>query len=191
MKLFIPALIVALVAAGCSPKGDTSASESPAVVAADLGKTEEYFKGLYGAPKTEKRVGDYAFSLPGHGSMIGLTRPLTVQQYESGKLKATVVYSETPRRAIWVKYTLPSPWTQEQIKAALGAYCPEWKVVQENLGMDFVMHERAPVVYSSRAGSLAYKTMFNELIVYAPQLYADLLGQIEEGERQKRAVPKF
>jgi hypothetical protein len=57
--------------------------------------------------------------------------------------------------------------------------------------MDFIMHERAPVVYGSSAGSLAYKTMVNELIVYAPQLYADLLGQIEEAGRQKRAVPKF
>lgn len=102
MKFFFQVLSVALIAAGCSPKGDSSASQSPAFVAADLGKTEEYFRSLYAAPKTEKHVADYAFSLPAHGSIIRLTRPFLVQQYESDKLKATVVCSETTRRAIWV-----------------------------------------------------------------------------------------
>ena len=191
MKFGIPVLTAALIAAGCSPKGDNSASQSPVMVAADLAKTEEHFRNLYGAPKTEKHVADYAFSLPAHGSMIRLTRPLIVQQYESDRLKVTVVYSELARRAIWVKYTLPSPWTQEQINAALKVYGSDWKIVQENLGLDFVMGDKAPVVYRSSTGSLAYKTMVDALVVYAPQLYADLRGQIAEAERQKKAVPKF
>lgn len=191
MKHLILALAFALTMVGCSPKTNSSINQSPVSFAADLGKTEVDFRNLYGAPKTEKHVADFAFSLPAHGSMIRLARPLVVQQYESDRLKATVVYSETERRAIWVKYTLPNAWTQEQINAALKAYGSDWKIVQENLGLDFIMRDKAPVVYRSSAGTLAYKTMFNELIVYAPQLYADLRGQIEEADRQKKAVPKF
>ena len=33
--------------------------------------------------------------------------------------------------------------------------------------------------------------MANELVVYAPLLFAGLRGQIKEAERQKKAVPKF
>ena len=191
IKFFIPVLIVALVAAACSPKGDSTASQSPASVATDLGEKEEYFRNLYGAPKIERRVAEYAFSLPAHVGVIHLTRPFIVKQYESDKLKATVVYSETPRRAIWVNYTLPIPWTQEQVNAALKAYGSDWKIVQQNLGMNLVMGDRAAVAYRSSAGTLAYKTIVNELILYAPQLHADLRGQIEEAGRQKKAVPKF
>jgi len=191
MKSVIPVLIIALVVTGCSRKKDSSTNQSPVSVAADLGKTEEYFRNLYGAPKTEKRVADHAFTLPAHVSVIHLTRPFIVQQYESDKLKATVLYSETPRRAIWVNYTLPIPWTQEQVDAALKAYGSDWKIAQQNLGMNLVMGDRAAVAYRSSAGSLAYKTIVNELILYAPQLHADLRGQIDETERQKKAVPKF
>jgi hypothetical protein len=191
MNVSIAILTGVLLATGCSPKGDSAAHQPPTPVASDLGKTEEYFKNLYGAPKSEKRVTDYAFSLPGYASMIRLRRPLIVQQYESDKLKATVIYPETIRRAIWVNYTLPNPWTEQQIDAALKAYEPDWRIVQENPGMNVIMGERAPVAYRSSTGSLAYKTMVNELIVYAAQLHTDLRSQIEEAERDKKAVPKF
>ena len=160
-------------------------------MAADLGKNDEYYKAIYGAPKSEKRVADYAFSLPGHGSIIRVVRPLLVQQYESNKLKVAVIYPDTARDAIWVKYTLPNPWTAEQISAALKAYAPNWKIVEESAGMTLIMGQKAPVVYLSNGGVLAYKTMVDELIIYAPQLYADLRNQVAEEERQKKAVPKF
>ncbi len=191
MKCFIPVLVSALITAGCSPKGESSPRPAPVAAAADLGKAERHFRNLYGAPKSEKRVADYAFSLPAHGSMIRLIRPLLVQQYESDQLKVTVLYSETARPAIWVNYTLPNPWTQEQISAALQAYGSDWKIVQENLGMNFILQAKAPVAYRSSADTLAYKTMMNELMVYAPPLHADLRGQIAEADRAKKAVPKF
>lgn len=177
--------------AGCSPKQNSPAAQSSVPLPADLGKNEEYFKNLYGAPKSTKQVTELAFSFPGQGSMIHLARPFKVQDFESDKLKTTVVYSDSTQKAIWVKYTLPNPWTQEQINAALQAYGSNWKVVQQNFGMNFLLNDRAPVTYGSSTGCLACKTITGELIIYAPQLYLDLRGQIEEKERQKKAVPKF
>jgi hypothetical protein len=66
-------------------------------------------------------VANYAFSLPAHVGVSHLTRPFVVQRFESDKLKVTVIYSETPSRAIRVNYTLSIPWTQEQINATLKA----------------------------------------------------------------------
>jgi len=191
MKCLTLAVAFVLITVGCSPKRDSPASQSSASVAADLGKAEEYFRNLYGVPKTEKQAAQFAFSVPGHGSLVPLTRPFVVQDFAKDRLQAKVVYSGTPRRAIWVKYTLPSSWTPDQINAALQSYGTDWKIVEENLGMNLFMRDKAPVVYRSSAGTLAYKTMVNALVVYAPQLYADLRGQIEEAERQKKAVPKF
>jgi hypothetical protein len=123
--------------------------------------------------------------------MIRLARPFRVQEFQSDKLRAKVIYAGSSQQAIWVDYTLPDSWTQEQINAALKTYDSNWKIVQENLGVSFMMGDKAPVAYGSSTGFLAYKTMMNELIVYSPQLCLDLLGQIQEEERQKKSVPKF
>lgn len=190
MKYFLTLPLVFLIV-GCSPKQGSNKPTTPVTVAADLGKNADYFRNLYGLPKSEKQTAEFAFSLPGYGSMMRLARPLIVQEYQSDKLRTAVLYSSPERQAIWVKYILPNPWTQEQINAALGAYGSDWKIVQQNFGVNFIMQERAPVAYGTSTGVLAYKTMVNELIVYAPQLFVDLKGQIEEGERQKKAVPRF
>jgi hypothetical protein len=120
---------------GCSPKKDIAVSQSPPTAAADLGKSAEYFKKLYGAPKKESRMAEFAFALPEHGS-IRLSRAFVVQDYVSERLRVKVVYPDSTRPAIWVKYTLPGPWTQEQIRAALEVYGAKWQVVTENLGMN-------------------------------------------------------
>jgi hypothetical protein len=40
------------------------------------------------------------------------------------------------------------------------------------------MGDRPAVAYRSSTGTLAYKTMVKELILYTPQRHADLQGQI-------------
>lgn len=190
MKSFIPALITALFLTGCSPKENPTANQAPTRLAAGLGKPPEYFTDLYGAPKSEKHVADFSFSLPSYPSTIKLHCPLIIQQFESGKLGATVVYMETDRQAIWVDYRLADTWTDEQINAALTAYGSDWKKVDENI-MTFMMQNVAPHTYHNSSGCLAYKPVGNDLFVYAPQLHAYLRNQVEEVERQKKAVPKF
>lgn len=191
MKTFVLVCFLGLAAAGCSRKENDVSRQTPVAVAADLAKNEAYFRGIYGAPQKEQSVGEYAFSLPGHGSLIRLRRPFTVQQYQSDKLQTIVVYSNPAREAIWVKYTLPNPWTPEQISAALETYGTHWESAAESPAMAFLLRDRAPTVYHGNTGILAYKTIVNELILYAPQLCADLENQIAEVERQKKAVPKF
>ena len=198
MKFSIPILIVALLAAECSPKTETVPSQPKKLNATGHGitvtyqeKPETYYKSVYGAPKSEKHVQDYACSVPGHGSLVYLTRPLLVQQYENDRLKVTVVCSETTRQAIWISYQLPGEWTQEQINGALKAYGSDWTIADQKPGMSLVLGNLAGTLYRSSAGVLAYKSMTFSLIVYTPQLYADLISQIEELERQKKAVPKF
>lgn len=164
---------------------------NPATAAADLGKDDNYFKELYGAPKIERQVSEYVFGLPAYVGTVRLTRPMICQDFESGKLRATVLYSVPERRAIWVKYYLQDNWTDEQVKAALAAYASEWKQIHSDAAVGLLMPGRSPVAYGSSTGVLAYKTLMNELMVYSPRLYLDLRNQIEENERQKKAVPKF
>ena len=191
MKYLLLAFALALPLAACSRKGNISSVQTSIAVAADLGKTPEYFRNLYGSPKSRKEVPEFNFTLPRHGNFIRLARNFIVEDFESDRLKAKVVYSGPPERALWVKYTLPNPWTQQQINAALEAYGSKWKVAPENPAMDLIMQSKSPHVYVSGTSVVAYKTMVDELIVYAPQLCLDLRSQIQELDRQKKAVPKF
>jgi len=189
MKRFISVLIWVLLVAGCSKKGENNSASQPTVT--DLGKDANYFSNLYGPVKSQKRVSEYDFSLPSIGHLIKLNEPFVIQQYASGKLSVTAIFWETSPQAIWVKYTLPNPWTQEQIKAALGAYDKKWTAADQSLGLTFIMQDRAPVVYQSSSKILAYKTMVNELMIYSPAIFQELRQKIADEEQQKRAVPKF
>ncbi len=188
MKQFATVLVLVLFIAGCSKKEEDSANQP---TAADLGKDANYFSNLYGAAKSEKHASEYDFSLPSVGRLIKLNEPFVTRQYASGKLNVTTVSLETSPQAIWVKYNLPTPWTQEQVKAALGAYDSNWNLVNQSLEMKFVMQDRAPAVYESNSKILAYKTMFNELVFYSPVLFEDLQQKVADEEQQKQAVPKF
>jgi hypothetical protein len=191
MKSLIATLLLALFAAGCSQKEGNSPASEPTITATDLGKDANYFSNLYGPAKSEKRVSEYDFSLPSVGHLIKLNDPFVMQQYASGKLSITVIFLETSPQAIWVKYTLPNPWTQEQIKAALGAYDKKWTAADQSLGLTFIMQDRAPVMYQSNSKIFAYKTAVNELMIYSPILFQDLSQKVADEEQQKRAVPKF
>lgn len=180
---------LALMVAGCSPKKDTT--QSPPNIATDLGKTESYFTKLYGSPKSEKHLAEIAFLLPCHGSLIRLSQRFLVQNFQSDRLRVDVVYPEPSRQAIWVKFTLPNSWTREQLSAALGAYGSDWQVVQQNPGLSFIMREKAPALYRCSNGRIAYKTMYDNLILFSPQLYGALRNQLQQTEQQKKAVPKF
>ena len=146
---------------------------------ADLGKTEEYFKNLYGSPKIARKVTEFEFSFPGHIGSIRITRPFFVREFESGKLKVKVLYTDPTQGAIWVKYILPDKWTHEQLTAALQAYDSDWKGANES-----------PTAYRSSSGRLADNVLL-ELTIYAPQLSTDLRAKIDEADRQGKAVPKF
>lgn len=191
MKHFITVLVLFLLVAGCSRKDENDSAVQPVVTATDLGKDANYFSNLYGPAKSQKSVSEYDFSLPSVGHLIKLNGPFVIQQYASGKLSVTAVFLEASPQAIWVKYNLPGPWTQDQIKAALGAYDNNWTVIDQSLAMTFVIQDRAPVVYQSNSKILAYKTMFNELMFYSPALSQDLSQKVVDEEQQKRAVPKF
>jgi hypothetical protein len=188
MKPVVSIVAIALALVGCSRQGNNSAARP---VAADHGKGQGYFRNLFGAPKSEMRAEAYDFSLPMAGGVARLSRNLIVQEYETNKLKASVIYSETAEHAIWVRYRLPDPWTEEQLNAALNAYGSDWKIAKQDLGVTLILRDKAPAVYVSSAGTVAYKTVGNELVLYAPRLYSDLLAQIEESKRQKKAVPQF
>jgi hypothetical protein len=191
MKSFIAALILVFLIVGCSKKEEDNAPSQPTVTSADLGKDANYFSNLYGPAKSQKRADECDFSLPSVGRLIKLDGPFVIQQYASGKLSVTAVFGEASPQAIWVKYNLPDPWTQEQIKAALSAYDKGWTVGGQSLGMTFIMQDRAPAVYQSNSKILAYKTMFNELMFYSPVLFQELSQKVADEEQQKRAVPKF
>jgi hypothetical protein len=184
--------------AGCS-KNENSPSNEPVIAATDLGKDAQYFSNLYGSAKSEKRVGEFDFTLPAVGHLIKLSGPFVVRQYAGGKLNVTVMFSEASPQAIWVKYTLPNPWTQEQLQAALGAYDNKWTSTSLNTGvsvigeavMKSIMPNQAPYTFQSHSGILAYKTMVNELMIYSPALFGDLRQKVADEEQQKRAVPQF
>jgi hypothetical protein len=188
MKRFIKVLVFVLLVAGCSKNENDSANQPPA---ADLGKDANYFSNLYGPAKSEKRASEYDFSLPSVGRLIKLNDSFVIQQYADEKLGVTVIFQGTSSQAIWVKYTLPNPWTQEQINSALGAYAQKWTAADQSLGLSFIMQDRAPVMYQSNSKIFAYKTMVNELMIYSPPLFQELRHKITDEEQQKRAVPKF
>jgi hypothetical protein len=196
----MPALLcLALFAIGCSKQQNISPPSEPAVIAQDLGKDINYFLGLYGQTSSQKSVNQFDFSLPSVGHLINLAGPFTMQQFSSGKLGVVVVYREGTAQAIWVKYSLPNPWTDDQIKAALGAYDKKWSSVTLNSGVSIVgeafmrtmMPALSPATFQSNSGILAYKTMANELMIYSPVLFHELNQKIADEEQQKRAVPKF
>jgi hypothetical protein len=197
MKQFITILIWVLLVAGCSKKVENDSTSQP--TATDLGKDANYFSNLYGPANSQKRVSEYDFSLPSVGHLIKLNEHFVIQQYVSGKLSVTVIFSETSPQAIWVKYTLPNPWTQEQIKAALGTYDNKWTATNQNTGvasvgaavMKSLMPDQTPSTFQSNSGILAYKTMVNELMFYSPALYQNLRQKVADEEQLKRAVPKF
>jgi len=191
MKYFITVVVVFLLVAGCSRKDENDSVSQSVITATDLGKDANYFSNLYGPAKSQKNVSQYDFPIPSVGHLIRLNGPFIVQQYASGKLSVTALFSQTSPQAIWVKYNLPDPWTQDQIKAALGAFDKNWTVIDQSLAMTFVIQNRAPVVYQSDSKILAYKTMFNELMIYSPALFQDLRQKVADEEQQKRAVPKF
>ncbi|MGA3163911.1 MAG: hypothetical protein ABSD77_06940 [Verrucomicrobiota bacterium] len=190
MKNFVIAFVLILLVIGCSKKEENRST--------GLGKDVNYFSNLYGPAKSQKRVSEYDFSLPSVGHLIKLNESFVIQQYASGKLNITVIFLETSPHAIWVKYTLPNPWTQEQIKAALGAYDNKWTATNSNTGvasvgaaiMKSLMPDQTPSTFQSNSGILAYKTI-EELMFYSPALFQDLRQKMADEEQQKRAVPKF
>jgi len=198
MKYLI-ALLMILSIVGCSKKDTTSSATETRIIATDLGKDSKYFADLYGPKSSEKRVSEYGFSLPSVGHLINMTGPFVIQQYSSGKLGVLVIFPEASSQAIWVKYTLPNPWTDDQIKAALAAYDSKWTSVIANQGvsgigeglMKAMMPAQAPATFQSDSGVLACKTMVNELMIYSPALFQNLNQLVADQENQKRAVPKF
>lgn len=199
MKHLLGALILAFCFLGCSKTESDSSVSSSQVVAKDLGKDTKYFTDLYGPATSQKSVGEFAFSLPGVGHLINLTGPFAIQQFSSGKLSVAVIFPEASSQAVWVKYTLPNPWTDDQIKAALGAYDSKWtsviaskdvSAVGEAL-MKSMMPSLAPATFQSDSGILAYKLMANDLMIYSPGLAQELNQSVAEQEKQKQAVPKF
>jgi hypothetical protein len=191
IKSLIAILILALFGAGCSQKKENSSITATTAAAADLGKDANYFSNLYGPANSRKSANEYDFSLPSVGHLIRLNGPFVINQYASGKLNVTVIFLEATAQAIWVKYTLPNPWTQEQIKAALGAYDNKWTAADQSLGLTLIMQDRAPVMYQSNSKIFAYKTMVNELMIYSPALFQGLRNKLTDEEQQKREVPKF
>ena len=199
MKPLPAFLCLALFAFGCSKPQSNIPADEPTVTAQDLGKDANYFSSLYGQAISRKSVNQFDFTLPSVGHLIKLDGPFTIQQFTSDKLGVVVIYREGSAQAIWVKYSLPNPWTDEQIKAALGAYDNKWSAVSLNTGvsvlgeavMRTMMPAQAPATFQSNSGILAYKTMVNELMVYSPVLFQDLRQKIADEEQQKRAVPKF
>ena len=134
MRQVILTFALTSILVGCSAKQDGVGGQAPVSLAGDLGKADQYFRILYGVPKSEKRLAEFDFALPSHASLIRVSRSFVVRDYASDSLKAQVLYPESGREAIWVRYTLRNPWTQEQIVAALQAYGSGWKVVQETAG---------------------------------------------------------
>jgi len=192
MKKLLSLWIALLAVAGCSRnESDHAPASSGNVVTSDVGKSAEYFRNLYGAPKAESRVDEFTFMLPGYPGVIRLRRPYLVQEFISDQLTIKVLYSAATQQPIWVRYFLPNPWTAERVNAALSSYGSHWKVAQENLGMKFILRDQASAAYQNSAGFLAYKTLAGELIVYAPQLVVDLRAEMEAAKQKKTAVPKF
>ena len=198
MKYLIVLMMVFSVI-GCSKKeSHTSATATP-IIAKDLGKDSKYFSDLYGTKSSEKHESDYNFSLPSVGHLISMNGPFVVQKFSSEKLNVTVVFPAASAQAIWVKYTLPNPWTEDQIKAALVAYDNKWSSVIANNGvsglgealMKTMMPAVTPSTFQSNSGVLACKTIANELMIYSPVLVQDLSQLVTEQEKQKSAVPKF
>jgi hypothetical protein len=187
MNHLLPTVVLAALTVSCSPRQAAPAGP-PAV---NLGKSVQYFTNLYGTPKSEKQVAEFSFPFPNHGRLLHLTRPFVVQEFQSDKLAIKVVYSGSDSQAIWVKYTLPSPWTAQQINAALGAYGERWESTLINPPASLILMDRSPTLYQSGSNTVAIKTLMSELIIYAPQFYLDLQGQVLEAERKKTAVPKF
>ncbi len=134
MKYLI-ALFMIFSIVGCSKKDAKSSANETRIIATDLGKDSKYFSDLYGPKISEKHVSEYGFSLPAVGHLITLSGPFVTQQYSSGKLGVLVIFPEASSQAIWAKYTLPNPWTDDQIKAALAAYDNKWSSVIANQGV--------------------------------------------------------
>ncbi|MGA2868402.1 MAG: hypothetical protein ABSF34_04475 [Verrucomicrobiota bacterium] len=199
MKKLIPLLMVSIWFAGCSQQPNDGTNEAVPVSPSDLGKDRSYFANLYGSPTSEKKVSEFDFALPGIGHLIRLNEAYTVQQFASGKVNATVVFSPATSGAIWVKYGLANYWTQEQIQAALGAYESKWSegwsgnssTAAGEVFMQVLMPDQAPAEFQSSSGRLAYKMMGNELMIYSSALVQDLQAELSAEEQQKRAVPKF
>jgi len=199
MKTLIAALSVALFVVGCSKKEANGTAAGPTTTATDLGKDANYFSNLYGPANSQKSVSDFDFTLPTVSHLIKLNEPFVIQQYANGKLNVTVMFGEGSPQAIWVKYTISNPWTQEQLEAALGAYDNKWSAITINTGvtalgeavMKSMVPDLGPSTFQSHSGILAYKTIGGELIMYSPALFHDLSQKVADEEQQKREVPKF
>ena len=199
MKYVVAVLVLILSVAGCSKKEASSPNPEPTITASDLGKDTNYFINLYGTATSEKQASEFDFTLPAVGHLIKLNKPFVIQQYVSGKMNVVVVFADATTEAVWVKYTLPNPWTDDQIKAALGAFDNRWTATIQNNGMSTIgevvmksmMPAQAPSAFQSSSGILAYKTMIPELMVYSPGLVQELRQKVADEEQQKRDVPKF
>lgn len=194
MKYLVITLAALTFVLGCG-KQETAA---PVVASTDLGKDKNYFAGLYGNAITEEKVSSYGFSLPGVARVVNLPQPFAVQKYASENMKVMVLFSLSSYQAVWVKYSLTHPWTDEQLKAALGAYDTQWSEITANSGVSAVgetvfkaiASAQAPTTYQSRSGVLAYRLM-NDVTIYSSGLVSDIRGQIAADDQNKKAVPKF
>ena len=184
---------------GCSKKETPSSSKAATVVAADLGKDAKYFEGIYGTAISEKQLTEFRFSLPPVANAIKISEPFISQQYSAGKLSVQVLFTKASSPAIWVKYSMISPWTDEQIKSALVAYDKKWDAVTVNQGVsgigEVLLKSIAPAVaaatYQSESGVFASKEIGNTLTIYSPALVQTLRQTVAEQEKQKREAPKF
>ena len=144
-----------------------------------LEKTPAYFYDLYGKTTSEKTVSSYGFVYTKVGQ-VEVKGQFSVRNYQSEKMRVTVIYALPDLKAVAIQYSLSQDWTKEQIGAALEAYGSAWAEIKEDT-LRF---------YISRDGTKAIP-VFNMLHINSSGIEAEIIKAHAAHEAERKKVPKF
>ncbi len=143
-------------------------------------KGPAYFVDRYGPAKDSRTVSKESFLRPGSGHET-VERQFSVRSFRSDQLRVEATFFLPSLKLAEVRLSLPNPWTQEQVEAALGAYGNLWKLEGKNLT---TTTWRAPD--GSRAALL-----LNSLRIQSAALVDLIEASHATRQSKKKAVPKF
>lgn len=147
------------------------------------GKTTAYFHDLYGKPVRTRELPEARFLTPevqGAGPIKG---PFSVRTYKSDKLTAEVYYLLPKLEAVYVKYSLPHAWTDEQLQAALASYGTGWRRDSSRI-VDIFPY------YKAASGERAFH-MASQLSIMSQGVIDALRESAKAADAKRKEVPKF